>query len=53
MPTDEPAKLWHAKSSAAQREIDVRRESLIQRIERQLHHDHSVEPLFVLRWELR
>lgn len=53
MPTDNHAQLRHAKFSAAQHEIDVRREFLIQRIERQLHRNRSVEPLFVLRWELR
>lgn len=53
MPTDNHVQLWHAKFSAAQHEIDVRREFLIQRIERQLHRDHSVELLFALRWELR
>ena len=49
MPTD-----YHAKHRANElREIDARLDDLIQCSQRQLHREHSVEPLFVLGWELR
>lgn len=36
----------------AQDAIDGQREELIGKIERQLHHTHSVQQVFVLRWRL-
>ena len=49
MPTDYHAKHWANEPG----ETQAGQECLIERILRPVHCDHSVEQLFVLRWELR